>query len=237
MSLSLFLMLLKVCFYPDPLIHFDSMSLNMKIFFFEGVPKKLKRKSTKEKSLDGELESSKKMDKSSSRRKSDSTSSIQKPKMMKISVRSSSCSSSGFSSSDSPRKGRRSKKSHKRNDTPRKESSSKSSQDRHSSPMSHIGKHISRSEERSKTRGIISPLSPRYTRGSSSKSPDGNNSGYFIAGTLSPLYRSPPRGYRGRSPPRYRSRSPHHHQPFSPFDLRHSIRHKQTVARHSIHDK
>ena len=31
-------MLLKVCFYPDPLIHFDSMSLNMRIFFFEGVP-------------------------------------------------------------------------------------------------------------------------------------------------------------------------------------------------------
>ena len=37
-NLSLFLMLLKWCFYPDPLIHFDSMSLNMKFFFIEGVP-------------------------------------------------------------------------------------------------------------------------------------------------------------------------------------------------------
>ena len=37
--MSLFLMLPKWCFHPDPLTQFGSMSLNMKFFFFEGVPK------------------------------------------------------------------------------------------------------------------------------------------------------------------------------------------------------
>ena len=32
--MSLFLMLLKVCFHPDPLTHFDSMSLNQQFLFY-----------------------------------------------------------------------------------------------------------------------------------------------------------------------------------------------------------
>ena len=41
-------MLLKVCFHPDPLTHFDPMSLN-KPFFFEGVPYQVKLFALKEK--------------------------------------------------------------------------------------------------------------------------------------------------------------------------------------------